>query len=94
MQEKKVFQFLLQFVGNMSDEDIGRFLRFVTGSSVCLTNKLQITFNCLSGFSSRPIAHTCVFTLELSTNYGNYMQFTAEMKAVRNHDSSWFMDAI
>ena len=92
--EKKVFQFLLQFVGNMSDEDIGRFLRFVTGSSVCPTKKLQITFNRLSGFSRRPIAHTCAFTLELSTDYGNYMQFTAEMKAVLNNDSSWFMDAI
>ena len=40
--EKKVFQFLQQFIENMSNEDIGHFLRFVTGSSVCPTKKYKL----------------------------------------------------
>ena len=92
--EKRVFQFLQQFIGNSSNADIGHFLRFVTGSSVCPTKKIQITFNRVSGFARRPIAHTCAFTLEISTDYTNYVQFSSEMKAVLSNESSWFMDAI
>lgn len=92
--EKRVFQFLQQFIGNISNEDVGHFLRFVTGSSVCPTKKIQITFNRVSGLARRPIAHTCAFTLEISTDYTNYMQFSSEMKAVLSDESSWFMDAL
>ena len=92
--EKRVFHFLQQFIGNISNADIGHFLRFVTGSSVCPTKKIQITFNHVSGFAHRPIAHTCAFTLKISTDYTNYMQFSSETKAVLSHESSWFMDVI
>ena len=92
--EKRVLQFLQQFIGNISNEEVGHFLRFVTGSSVCPTKKIQITFNRASGFARRPIAHTCALTLELSTDYANYMQFSSEMRAVLSDESSWFMDAI
>ena len=33
-------------------------LRFVTGSSVCLSCQIQVTFNNLKGIGRRPIAHT------------------------------------
>ena len=93
-REKKVFEYLQQFIGNASTEDVGHFLRFVTGSSVCPTRKIQITFNSLSGYARRPIAHTCGFTLEISTEYSNYLQFSEEMKAVLTNKNSWIMDAI
>ena len=76
-REKKVFEYLQQFIGNSSTEDVGRFLRFVTGSSVCPTRKIQIR---ISGYARGPIAHTCAFTLEISTEYSNYVQFSTEMK--------------
>ena len=69
--EKRILQFLQQFIGNISNENVGHFLRFITGSSICPTNKIQITFNCASGFARRPTAHTCAFTVELSTDYAN-----------------------
>jgi len=43
------------------------FLRFVTGSSVCMTWPIHIKFNTLSGYGRRPISHTCGCVLELST---------------------------
>ena len=91
--EERIFQFLQQFVGNLSTEEVGIFLRFVTGSSVPV-GKIQVTFNRLCGLGRRPIAHTCSSTLELSTDYANYMQFCAEMKTVLHDEYSWIMDAI
>ncbi|XP_065903937.1 uncharacterized protein [Dysidea avara] len=88
-REKKVFEYLQQFIGNTSTEDVGNFLQFVTGSSVCPTRKIQITFNSLSGYARRPVAHTCGFTLEISTDYSNYLQFSEEMKAVLTNKNSW-----
>ena len=92
--EKRILEFLKQFIGNISNEEVGHFLRFVTGSSVCSTKKIQKTFNRASGFACCPIAHICAFTLELSTDHANYMQFSSEMRAVLSDKSSWFMDAI
>ena len=59
--------------------------------AVCVPPK---RFNRVSGLARRPIAHTCAFTLEISTDYTNYMQFSTEMKAVLSDESSWFMDAL
>ena len=92
--EQRVFTYLQQFVGNLNDEDAGNFLRFVTGSSVCPSEKLKVLFSNTSGFARRPIAHTCGFSLELSTNYLNFADFSLEMKAVLQSEYSWIMDAI
>ena len=49
--EQRVFRYLQQFVGNLNGEEVGNFLRFVSGSSVCPSEKLRVTFNSTSGFS-------------------------------------------
>ena len=54
------------------------FLRFVTGSSTCSSNCLLIVFNSEEGMARRPIAHTCGFTLEVSTHYDSYYDFDGE----------------
>ena len=77
----------------MQTSDISFGLSQESGS-VCPTKKIQITFNRVSGFARRPIAHMCAFTLEISTDYTNYMRFSSEMNAVLSDESSWFMDAI
>ena len=40
------------------------------------------------------LVHTCAFTLEISTEYSDYMQFSTEMKVVISDENSWIMDAI
>ena len=59
------FNYLRQYIGNMTLEEVCLFLRFVTGSSVCTATKIELQFNMLSGFGRRPIAHTCSNLLEL-----------------------------
>ena len=62
---KEVLSYLRQYIGNLRHDELQTFLRFVTGSPVC---PLVITFNSQEGLSRRPVAHTCSFTLEISTD--------------------------
>ena len=69
--EERVYGYLISMVGNMQIPELKLFLRFVTGCSVCIGSKINITFNSLSGLARRPIAHTRDFNLELPTTYMN-----------------------
>ena len=39
--EERVYGYLVSFVGNMKLEELRLFLRFITGSSVCIDKKFQ-----------------------------------------------------
>ena len=72
-------------------------MRFVTGSCVCITPVIRITFNSLSGLARRPIAHTCDCSLELPTTYSNYNDFRGEFQSIlmdTENEFSWRMDAL
>ncbi len=93
--EERIFGYLLQFVGNMKNEEVQTFLRFVTGSSACLATKIGISFNGLSGAARRPIAHTCACELELSVTYTSYCDFVREFTTVLNEDQyCWEMHGL
>ncbi len=93
--QARVFNFLLMFIGNMkTSEEVQRFLRFVTGSSVSVGKGISVTFNSLEGAARRPIAHTCSCELELSQNYSSSIEFATELKQILSNDLSWIMDAI
>ena len=90
--EMRTFCYLRQYIGNMRKEDVPRFLRFSTGSSVIISNTITITFNGLSGLSRRPIAHTCSSTLELPSTYFSYLDFEQEFNSVLADDEhNWQM---
>ena len=76
----RVFAYLLliHFIGNMKQDELRQFLRFVTGSSVLITKAINVYFNSLQGIARRPISHTCSCTLELSVSYTNYLDFEQE----------------
>jgi len=67
----RVMGYLQRFVGNMKNE-VRRFLRFTTGSSVLVVNRISVTFNNLSGLARRPIAHTYGSVFELPSTYVIY----------------------
>ncbi len=93
--EERVFRYLLQFVGNLSNEDIQRFLRFVTGSAVAVSKKITVEFNSLSGLAQRPICHTCGQVLELRQTYNSYVEFATQFKTILADDTyCWLMDAV
>ena len=93
--EQRIFTYLIQMIGNMKPEEVVTFLRFVSGSSVCLDKKITVSFNDLSGLSRRPIAHTCDCMLELPLSYISYRDFTTEFRSVLSDTQfTWYMNAI
>ena len=45
-------------------------------------------------YQASPIAHICGFTVAISTEYANYMEFSEEIRAVLTNKSNWIMDVI
>ena len=95
MSQARVLDYLKQFIGNMKIEEVRRFLRFTTGSSVLLNNRITVTFNSLSGLARRPIAHTCGCIIELPSSYMTYPEFEMEFNAIlADNDHVWKMDIV
>ena len=93
--QAQVFTYLQQFIGNMKNDEIRRFLRFVTGTSVMLPDGISVCFNGSSGLMRRPIAHTCSCSLELPSTYVSYLDFECELHAVlSDNEYNWQMNVI
>ena len=89
-----VFGYLEQYVGNMKNEEARRFLRYTTGSSVLIGQRITVSFNSLSGFTRRPTAHTCGCELELPSTYLSYLEFEKEFNVIlADDDYAWDMNA-
>lgn len=96
-QEAHVAGYLHTMIGNMQPGELRHLMRFITGSCVCVTPVINITFNNLSGLARRPIAHTCDCSLELPSSYSNYDDFFGEFNAIlmqTDNTFSWRMDAV
>ena len=92
--QHRVYNYLVQYVGTMKCEEVQRFVRFVTGSSVFIDKPIYIEFNGLSGVARRPIAHTCDCTLELPTTYSNFTEFSQEFTSLLSQNDVWVMDGL
>lgn len=92
--ENRLFNFLIQFIGDLTQEELRNFLRYVTGSSVLLCKSIKVTFNGVSGLGRSPISHTCDCWLELPTTYYTYPEFKSEFLSILNSTIAWPMDAM
>ena len=93
--EQKVFNYLVQFVGCLKVDELQKFLRFCTGSSVCFGKPITLAFNSQTGMARRPIAHVCDCVLELSRVYSSYPDFSREFAAIlASEDNGWLIDGI
>lgn len=93
--EQRVFGYLTQYIGHMKIDEVQKFLRFCTGSSVCIVKPILVTFNSSTGLSRCPIAHTCACTLKLPRTYATFLEFANEFNCVlQAEDSGWSIDAI
>ena len=90
----RVFDYLIRFIGNMKQQELRLFLRFVTGSSVLIDKPITVTFNALSGFARRPTSHTCACSLQLPTTYVTYPEFAREFSMLLSSEVAWAMDAL
>ncbi len=80
----RILMYLRQYIGNMSNDELRTFLRFVTGAATCSSLQVSVLFNGTDGLSRCPVAHTCSPSLELSTSYQTYKEFVDEFKACLN----------
>jgi len=88
--EEHVYGYLMTMIGNMGSSDLINFLRFVTGSSVCIASKIEVIFNSSFGFSRCPFGHTCTNTVELPLAYTNYHDFHTEwMSILSDTNDEW-----
>jgi hypothetical protein len=78
--EERILCYVRLYVGSMNSDTRRSFLRFVTGSTVCSSPTIEISFNSLSGSAPRPIAHTCAPSLELSWTYNMYLELMKSIK--------------
>ena len=93
--EEKTWFYLRSYIGNMSSDELRRFVRFVTGSFVISVKSITVSFNRLDGFARRPIAHTCSARLELASTYSSLPEFVSEFRAfLSDPHYSWEMNAL
>lgn len=69
------------------------FLRFTTGSDICLGGNIKVIFISTSGIQRTPIAHTCTNTLELPETYENFIEFRTEIASLLT-SNIWIMDIV
>jgi len=64
--ERDALSHLKRFVRGLDVGNLGKFLKFLTGSDLLIVDKIDVNFiKPESEFSRRPIAHTCSLYLEL-----------------------------
>ena len=81
----RVFEYLTQYIGNLNTDELRLFMRFITGSSVCLGKEILVTFNSMSGLGRHPLAHACSCTIELPTTYATYPEFVHDFECISCH---------
>ena len=93
--QEKIVMYLKQYIGSLNSEDLQHFLQFVTRTS-CISSKIEVMFNTVTGEARRPIAHTRQPSIELSSTYSTYVPFARELKSVvgASDDSLWGMHAL
>lgn len=95
--ERRVFGYLTTMIGNMGVNDVRNFVRFTTGSSVCIAKKIGICFNTTYGLGRHPFANTCSNTLSLPVSYLNYNDFFMDWSAIfsqTDDEWKWCMDEV
>lgn len=90
---KKFFLFLKKFIRECEKTELEKFLRFFTGADLITGHNITVNFNNLDGLKRTPVAHTCGFTLEISTAYEKYTDFRTDMNAVLS-SNIWVMDFV
>ncbi|XP_061576483.1 uncharacterized protein LOC133442491 [Cololabis saira] len=74
-KQAEVAQHLKRYVRELTEEKLGRFLRFCTGSDLLVSMVIKVEFTIQTSFTRRPIAHTCGMVLELLDSYDHFPDF-------------------
>lgn len=91
--ERDTMKHLKRFVRGLDKVKLGKFLQFITGSNVMISDAINIVFTRLEGLERRPIAHTCTYTVEIPTTYQCYPEFREEFNSILEANS-WEMNMV
>ncbi len=92
---KPLTTYLRRFINQLSTENLGKFLQFVTGTPQCALQHVKIVFNSTGeSFARRPVASTCSMSLNLPTSYNSFSIFSAEFQSILDNMQMWAFDAI
>ena len=93
--EQRVFDFLRRFVFSLSCENLRKLLRFLSGSSVCGTQLIQVAFNAShSEFTRQPTSTTCGNVLHIPTSYESFAIFAREFECLLTNSHMWTFDTL
>lgn len=93
-EQDRMFYFLKSFVRSLDQEQLERFLRFVTGATVTPRKPITVAFNASSGMRRAPSASTCGSTVFLSTTYESLQEFKNEFIKVLQDDNSFLLSNV
>ena len=87
--KEEAVSYLCQYIGNMRRKEL-------RVSSVCIASRLTVCFNNVEGLARRPVVHTCGYTIELSTTYASYSEFSQEFSSILSSKEAqmWSMDCV
>ena len=92
--ERNLFKHLQQYIREMDQVQLLKFLRFATGANIvsCITI-ISINFIKVEGFQRQLVAHTCGPLLELPNSHMNFCELREQFQQVLS-GNSWSFDAI
>lgn len=73
---------------------VTKFFQFVTGSNLVLVSSTEVAFTAISGVEKRPIAHTCVSRIDISTEYESLSAFSKEFDFIITKEECFQYSAI
>ena len=93
-EEEVAFYYLKDFVANLEQERLERFLRFVTGRPSASLGPIHVSFNRSEGLARTPKASTCTNCLVLSVCYPSLSEFKREFNNVLSSDDAFEMHSV
>ena len=91
--ERECFKHLKRYLRGLDKSKLERFLKFTAGSELMLFHELQVTFNQNENLLRRPIAHTCLFVLEVPSTYTSFPELREEFNHILEANN-WEMDIV
>ena len=91
--ERDAFSYFKRFIRGLPEPDLGKLVKFITGSDLLTVPSIDVTFiKYENEFSRRPIAHTCSPSLELPSTY-NFCELREEFTNILRQNN-WEMSII
>ena len=76
--EREPLCYLKKIIRGISNENLSKFLKYVTVADAICTDEIAVGFNELDGVERKVIAHMCCPLLKLPTTYNSYVKFKEE----------------